>query len=195
MYATVLNVKPDQLKKLLREHDAWEIGQYTVEVEMYDITTAKIFVPPIYHSHQFTKLFDLLESYLRTGKSLADQNSYLYITRQNDIHKLVFISPPNKTSVTLDLTQEQYLHLYKAFIAGGMEKVQGTKRELSIYLFEPYQTLYTICHWMRIGSFVTINSPTEEILIESLALINVSIDKSKNLSFREACEYYKVPTV
>ena len=145
MYAAVLSISIVDIQARLYDIKAELVGSYAISSQMFDIKPGNNFVPPIYRSPQFSKLFQSLTEYTSTGKSLAAQHLSLIITKSHNQFRICLCSGLDMhIEMDIHLVQWQYTKMIEVLRSGGMECIRSYEQNVKLYLYKPLNTAFSI---------------------------------------------------
>lgn len=194
MHAAVLNIRPSDILAHLYEIRAELISSYTITSQIYDIDNGMEFIPPIYRSVQFTKLFQALTELTASKISLRRQNMILVITKHKTRSCICLRSVINSgVNINIPLIDWQYQKMVEVLKAGGMTEISHYDQQVKMYYYSKLNTAYSIFKSSTMPPFLYINTEGEESVIQALACLNISMDKATNYSLKEIYEYYNIP--
>ena len=194
MYAAVLTINIVEIQARLRDIQAELVSSYTVYSQVFDIKSGKTFVPPIYRSIQFSKLFQTLTESTAAGKSLASQHMNLVITKSQNQSRICLSSGKDLSAqMNIHLIPWQHEKMVEVLLAGGMEYIRSYEQTVKIYFYKELNTVFSVFQPKGIPAFLYVSTDKEESIIQSLAMLNISMDKTVNYTLKDIYRYYNIP--
>ena len=194
MYAAVLSVSIMDIQARLYDIKAELVSSYSISSDVFDMLPGRAFIPPIYRSSQFRQLFDSLTEYTARGGSLEAHHLSLTITKsRNQFRVCIFSNKETLPLLSIHLVEWQYQKMVEVLLAGGMQCIRSYQQNVKLYLYKPLQTVSSIFQSNDIPTFLYVHTDKEESIIQSLALLNISMDKTVNYSLKEVYTYYNIP--
>lgn len=193
---TVFSVRLQEIEHKLLEVHAQHVATLDTIIQQFDISGNSPFIPPIYHSPRFVELFNFLTNISRQRKTLHEQGIGLFVLQQPMKDELIVKDEAHNTVLyRIILDQKQYENILRVFPAAGMHEVACFRKNNTIYHYETLHSVYSLFRWTRVPAFMLVQSIKEADLVEALALLGISMNKTIDMSLKEIEKYYQIPNL
>lgn len=196
IHAAVLDMTPVSLQNNFRDQRIIVSNIIETEIFSLDFKKKKTFIPPIYRSVQLEALFKVLVEKNSQGRSLGVEKLSVMLRSQYGSTTIsLWDMKKQQAVVSASLPNMQVSQALSVLSACGMEEVERYRCTTILYLIEHLQTACAICIWKNRTTFLYVNSYSEELLVEALALVGISMDRVKFYTYQEVCALYGLPAV
>jgi hypothetical protein len=83
--------------------------------------------------------------------------------------------------------------MVEVLLAGGMEYIRSYEQTVKIYFYKELNTVFSVFQPKGIPAFLYVSTDKEESIIQSLAMLNISMDKTVNYTLKDIYRYYNIP--
>jgi hypothetical protein len=172
-----------EVEQELEVIQAEKVSNTTTSFEIFDIEEHTIF-KPLFVPSRFQTLFYALNLVTTNKLTLAQQNLKLFLKETEHQAEIVLqkLNSNNGTipqeSIRVKINSEEVANIEELFLTSGLQMLDRYEVYRSLYAYKPLQSFYDVYKPSAIPPYLQVESPSEEQMIQSLALIGFTIDQA-----------------
>lgn len=175
MRVSISPITPVAIEYDLCRSKAIKLSEINTIIETFDKRHAIVLQKSSIHP-KFKHIFYTLESFLSSEKTLYDQKCILKLIQTNTDCEMV-LQIEEKETLRVIFRYSEWANVEEMLLEIGLTVVDEHEEVRVIYQIKRFQALYELA-MLPHYSYLYVEAPNEDLIIQSLAVLGISIDQS-----------------
>lgn len=193
--AKILNVNEKELQQKLENLGAKKILDDITYIEGYDFDPTTKFTDYDYPG-KFNEIVDAIER-LRGASDMFSQGAYLRLRKEGAKFELIFKQRvrddggvKSEIEISVPIQETEWEDTANFLRHSGLKRIVLQEKKRISYLYSPYR--YDIDTWPGVPTYLEVEAPTPEEVIEAVALLGFAQSEAVSISAAEVFKIYKI---
>lgn len=193
--AKILNVNEQELQQKLEGLGAEKILDDITYIEGYDFDSTAEFTGSDF-PEKFSEIVDSIEQ-LRGSSDMFSQGAYLRLRKEGTKFELIFKRKvkgeggvKSEIEISVPIQESEWQDTANFLQDLGLKRIVLQEKKRTSYLYSPYR--YDIDTWPGVPTYLEVEAPTPEGVIEAIALLGFAQSEAVSMSAAEVFEMYGI---
>ena len=193
--AKILNVDKSSIEEKLENMGARKILDAVTYIEGFDFDTNTLNTTPAYPL-KFQNIVESINA-LRGEKDMFSQGAYLRLRQEGEKCELIFkrkikgdSGVKSEVEISVEISKEEWSETAVLMHELGLKKIVVQEKNRTSYSHPPYR--YDIDTWPGVPTYLEVEAPTPEGVLEAVALLGIAQDNALSISAAEVFEMYGI---
>lgn len=193
--AKILNVNEQELQQKLEGLGAEKILDDITYIEGYDFDSTAKFTGSDF-PEKFSEIVDSIEQ-LRGSSDMFSQGAYLRLRKEGNKFELIFKRKvkgeggvKSEIEISVPIQESEWQDTANFLQDLGLKRIVLQEKKRTSYRYSPYR--YDIDTWPGVPTYLEVEAPTPEGVIEAIALLGFAQSEAVSMSAAEVFEMYGI---